>query len=42
LGFLTLAGLALDERQQVGIDRVSFGSGHAVREAFVGFQGSVL
>ena len=34
--------LAFDERQQVGIDRVRFRSGHAVREALVGFQGCVL
>ena len=34
--------LALEECQQVGIDGVRLRSGHAVREVFVGFQGSVL
>ena len=34
--------LAFDERQQVGIDRFRFCCGHAVREALVGLQGSVL
>src|SRR6267154_103176 len=34
--------LELEERQQVGIDRVRFRSGHAMREVLVGFQGPVL
>ncbi len=29
----------LEERQQVGIDRVRFRSGHAMREVVIGFQG---
>ncbi len=40
--FRSWRGLAFDERQQVGIDGVRFRSGHAVREALVGFHGSVL
>src|ERR1039458_2560027 len=34
--------LALEERQQVGIDRVRLRSRHAVRKVPVGFQDSVL
>ena len=34
--------LALEERQQIGIDRLRLRSGHAVREILVGFQSSVL
>src|SRR3984957_6732609 len=34
--------LALDEREQVAIDRLGFRGRHAVREILVGFQGPVL
>src|SRR6266446_2789727 len=35
-------GLGLDERQEISIDRIGFRGGHAVREALVGFQRSLL
>jgi hypothetical protein len=34
--------LGLDERQEISVDRFVFRGGHAVREAFVGFQRAIL
>src|SRR5882724_3354797 len=37
-----LSTLGFQERQQVGVDGGRLGRGHAVRKAFVGFQGAML
>src|SRR6266850_1444846 len=37
-----LSTLGLQERQQVGVNRVRLGRGHAVRKALVGLQRAIL